>query len=220
MRKWFGINQDSLALEKKRKCEVKHVNNEEFNRILNYVRPYHRKKFNQTVPAEVLRDFYIVCYASGARQSKGFAMRKESLKGNAVFIDSQIRRNEKFKSSTKTGKARRAIFFEDASEALHRWSEFSGKAWIERSSLARNLKNASKKAFPNQPEKWICVHDLRHSYAIRLIRDYEFNLTQTAMFMGNSVVFREEHYANFVMSDENIESLYRAKVKKPSSALP
>jgi integrase len=132
----------------------------------------------------------------------------------------QLEEHTARRTEAETGKARRAIFFEDASEALHRWSEFSGKAWIERSSLARNLKNASKKAFPNQPEKWICVHDLRHSYAIRLIRDYEFNLTQTAMFMGNSVVFREEHYANFVMSDENIESLYRAKVKKPSSALP
>jgi integrase len=212
MRKWFGITTEMLALEKRRSGEVKYLTRTELSKVLLFVQPYHNTRINKIIPAEVLTDLYTVLFNCGARVSESFTSKQHHLNKNGLWIETQLSRKELKEKQTKGGNSRRALFFEYGNEAFNRWVAFSNKNWIDRNSLARNIKSAAKKAFPKNPEKWICVHDLRQSYAIMLIRDYEFNLTQVAKFLGNSAAVCEYYYARFVMDDETLDLLYQRKV--------
>ncbi len=80
------------------------------------------------------------------------------------------------------------------------------KAQLWSKSRLEIIKRASKKTFPNNPQKKITVHDLRHSYAIHILNQGIF-MALVAKALGNSILVCEEHYSDFELSDEGIEAV-------------
>ena len=59
---------------------------------------------------------------------------------------------------------------------------------------------------PRAPrEKHLVAHDLRHSFAIRMLE--RANLTYVALQLGNRIELCQEHYTGYELHDEGISIL-------------
>jgi hypothetical protein len=86
-----------------------------------------------------------------------------------------------------------------------------------------------KLAFPNNPDKQIIFHDLRHSYAIHLL-SIGMTMEDMARGIGDTMEVCEEFYAGFSHTSESassmaerylrrVETVKEAQSKKPLDEL-
>lgn len=136
-----------------------------------------------------------VAIGSGLRLGEVFAVTPESLIKNGVIVRDQmdqkgIRRN------TKTRRERRAVVIAALEKSLKEWA-----------NVPKNEKEAIRSfnyAKLCQKTWGVKFHDLRHSYAIHLIRK-GVSLFDVSRFLGNSVAVCEKYYVGFETSSEMID---------------
>jgi integrase len=162
-----------------------------------------------------------VARGTGMRIGEILYMRGDQIReaARSVFIKYQILRDgsrglAKCKRSTDPGRS--AYVLAEARKVLPQWvmakKEFTHE---QRLSAANTLKNACKQAFPNNPEKWVKFHDLRHSYAIELAQA-GVSLLQISQQLGNSERVCQKHYTGYMATSESIDMI-EAKVSAMNS---
>lgn len=155
---------------------------------------------------EAVRALFTVLFYSGARTGEAFAFRRENLRKEVLTISRQVRRDGA-EAPTKTRQARRTILLKEAHEAFSFWVGYERKAEIDRRELSRVIRRAGLVAFPRQSEKHVVVHDLRHSFAVMMLVDFETTVSAIAKMLGNKTEVCEDYYLNFIPEDEVLMSV-------------
>jgi integrase len=195
MRRWFGITKDRLKRAKKQRREFRYLTEAEFIAILPHIREC------GSVSAEILTALFTLLFYSGARTGEAFAFRPHHLNQNQLKVHTQVDREEK-EIETKNGKLRTTYLDPNGLDAFQAWVAFSGKTAVDRNALSRIFKGACKRAFPSDSRKWVTVHDLRHSYAVRCLTVFQLSIEHIAKLLGNTIAVCEEYYLAFVENDD------------------
>lgn len=154
-----------------------------------------------------------VCFYTGARIGEASAFTPADLRESRfeVFIAKQVTKENVKKNKTKNKKNRICLIFPEGIKAFKKWVEVKGKMTTsDRSRLAEHMRAACEKAFPGIAEKQLKFHDLRHSYAIRLL-DKGLTTDYVAKQIGDSAQVCEKHYIGFIVSTVGMD-IVRQKV--------
>lgn len=184
---------------------VSHLTDEDFKIVLE-----HLPKGHMQVLAKV-------CFYIGCRVGEAMALTPGDLmeKSQQVVINKQIVREDhekrKVKHKTKNRKLRRAFIFKEGLEALKEWFKVKHKLTLpERNELALNLRRAQIIAFPKDEDlrvtRW---HDLRHSYAIKLLSK-QLPLDWVARMIGDSPRVCEKYYLGYILNDAMMDTIRKA----------
>lgn len=138
------------------------------------------------------------------RAGEIFALNESDFDADAevIRINFQIDKNG-VRRETKNRKGRNANVFPEGCPALLTWFELNPeiKFALRRQKHSHLFRQACVLAFPKKPAKWCVFHDLRHSYAIRLIRN-KVPLDWVARAIGDNPQVAHEYYIGFVNTDE------------------
>lgn len=184
---------------------VKHLTDEEFLLVLSKLPTEHHKILAQ------------VCFHLGCRVGEACALTLSDLKEsrNTVLISKQIRGSDhkagKVIPRTKNKRKREAFIFPAGVSPLKRWIEIKrGLTVLQRRRLAEVIRAACIELWPDDDSKHLVWHDLRHSYAIRLL-DKGLTVDDIADMIGDSVIVAKKHYIGFIVSDARMDRI-RLKV--------
>jgi integrase len=113
---------------------------------------------------------------------------------------------KKLYGPTKTDRTPKAPIIPEAMDWVMGWANVPEEMKIAmRNAVARNVIGlACKKTFPGRSEKHLTFHDLRDCYAIHLLR-HGLRGTQVARAIGDNETTFFKHYADFIMSDEEVD---------------
>lgn len=183
----------TLRKDKPNQILVKYLTEDEFYEMLNFVSD---------------EDIKLVCrlaFYSGCRTGEIFAITSTSLKSSCLQVINQIDRVQN-RREIKNRINRLAYLLTQGRVDVANWIKLKEKSKLRNLKFADIVKNACKKAFPDNPDKWVTFHDLRHSYAINLLSK-GVSLGLVAQSLGNSVVVCQKHYTGFVMTDDSISRI-------------
>ncbi len=151
----------------------------------------------------------------GMRTGELFASKKEDLIGQTLLVRWQISRNLE-QRGTKNRKTRKTYVFDEGLTALTEWYALSeaAKTKLRNRQWSVVVKSACRRSFPiggkdNPPEnrdKWLCAHDLRHCFAIWLLEE-NISLHNVARCIGDSVSVCEKHYTGFILTDDAMDKM-------------
>lgn len=165
-------------------------------------------KLAKTFENELIKTLIILGLSTGCRLGELFAIKKSSLRGaEGLWVGAQVRKDGT-EAETKTRKGRKVYVLEFGREALSYWVTVptSDRMAIRGMKFGKLLRAASKKLWPKSPEKHIRFHDLRHSYAIEMLRLGE-SKSSVADLLGDSVSVVERYYTGSSMKDESFDAL-------------
>lgn len=183
--------------------------------LVRYLAPDEYNRVRALVPDEDVRLLFDCLYHSGMRVGELFAARPEHLRGNTLHVLQQVDRGG-LRRTTKNKKARKAFVFDEGVDALRAWFALDAgtKGDIRRTRLAEKFRSACRRVFPRDREKELTAHDLRHCYAIRLLRA-GVSIDLIAKSIGDSVVVANKHYLGFSLHDDAVEAI-ATRVKQSS----
>ncbi len=192
----FAGRKFELRLPRKKRAIVNHLTLEQFEAALPRLEPK-------------LRALFATCFATGARVGEAFALQPHHVTERAVFIEVQITRDG-LARDTKNRRPRHAPIIPQLHRYVREWADISteARAPLRNQRLSELMTRAAQRP--------CSVHDLRHSYAIHLLR-WGTSLTLVAQALANSVAVCQEYYAGFVLAPENVEmvsQLLRARMAK------
>lgn len=196
----FAKRDFKIIAPKKTRRKVKFLTPEEYMMVLAFM----------TNKASVA--ICDVAFNTGARQGEVYAIDPSRMKGDQVYIETQLTEDEEEKDP-KWGSIRPAFMFDEGPEAIKEVAKYRALGQLPtRHQLRKEFSRACMKAFPSNPEKHLTFHDLRHSYAIRLL-SLGVVLDLIAQSLGNSVAVCQEYYAGYVLTDTSM-SMISMIVKK------
>lgn len=133
-------------------------------------------------------------------------MSPADLKGKQIYIETQLTRDE-VEKDPKWGSVRPAYVFTGMAECLGTIQEYRLKGELPtRDRLRKNFQRACMKTFPSDKSKRLTYHDLRHSYAIRLLSK-GIILDLVAQSLGNSSAVCQEYYSGYVLTHASLEMI-------------
>ena len=195
------IGRDDVKLRKGRPLynKVSHLSEKDFQKLIS------------TVNIPILKALMTVCFYSGVRIGEAYALNPRSLVGDrkdTLRISSQVDRLGKAKPTTKTRKPRLAYILPQGIEAFHYWvnAPDKEKATINRVAVSTLVRAYCHKLFPDNPEKQLTFHALRHSYAIHLLVQ-GVSMSLVAQSLGNSLSVCQYYYVGFELTDESIAAI-------------
>lgn len=197
MRKFFGITRERLKKARKPPPDFCYLTEEEFKKVLPYVREW------RGISADTLRALFTVLFYSGVRAGEAYALRKHHLHGNQLKVATQIYRDGK-EEPTKNGKIHDTFLCDKGLTAFHAFVKATDRGGVHRHSFASCLREACGKAFPNDPSKWITVHDLRHSYAVWCLTVLHLSIEDIAKLLGDTIAVCEEYYLAFERNNDHM----------------
>ncbi|HYD00747.1 MAG TPA: tyrosine-type recombinase/integrase [Phycisphaerales bacterium] len=156
-----------------------------------------------------------LAFASGLRAGEIFGLTAESRRGrDRLWVETQVD-DEGERRATKNRKSRTVIVLASGLKALETWiaTPDAERQRINRSSLAGTVAAKAEELWPTEPRKHVVFHDLRHSYAIEMLRRGA-SLTQVAMLLGNSMTVAQAYYTGFSLTDEGVEALAHRLAKR------
>ena len=210
----------TLDRDKKKRLSIRYLNEKEFKLVLKEIQDVN------------LRTLFELAFHSGCRMGELFALTEDDFRAGVLSVNKQMIRREEAvrrreqdlkdrgkearvwepKASdlicpTKNEQGRRVVVFEEFATPFARWCELAYETRFElrHSHLAEALKVACEKVFPTNPQKHCVAHDLRHSFAIRLLQFV--NLTYVSLQLGNRIEVCQEFYTGYELHDENITVL-------------
>lgn len=175
---------------------------------IRYLNQFEVKELADSVNNEFDRHAILLAFATGCRVGEMFGISKESVRApRQIHVGHQITKQLK-KSLPKNRKVRRIRMLEIGQQSLAYWIRLqSDEKYIHRNRrLSDIVKFASTQLWPNKPQKHIRFHDLRHSYAIEMLRQGA-SISQVAQLLGDSVQVCQTYYAGFSMADESLDAL-------------
>jgi integrase len=178
---------ERLRLNKPELLEVSYLTASEVKSICAYLKP----------EVQILARFL---YSSGCRVGEAMGIQRQWLRKRTLFVNSQIDGKGKRKPP-KGGRARKSFVRNvDVIEPLLQMLPILLKS--SRSQMTREFKAAALKAI----SKPAVLHDLRHSYAIELIKE-GVPLKFVANSLGNSNAVCERYYVGYILDDESIDAI-------------
>src|SRR5690606_8688746 len=112
----------------------------------------------------------------------------------------------------KWGKTRKAVIPKAGVKGFLNWVNASDRDKIKRTDASKRLKFFSSQKFKSDKTKHISCHDLRHSYAILMLREYNVSLATVASLIGDSIQVTEQYYIGYA-PDNDILNLVAQKTK-------
>lgn len=170
---------------------VSYVTYEEFQKILIHLDGH-------------VKNLAISLYASGMRLSEALAVKPNDYFDGRIMIDKQLTKLEVLKPP-KREKIGHSLVLPLGHEAIKAWVEVSDKNSY-RYVISKELRAAAKKTFPNDKNKWVSPHDLRHSHAIHLL-GMGATITQVALNLRNRVDVCQMYYTGFSHSSDTLDYL-------------
>jgi len=216
-----------LDRDKKKRVSVRYLNEKEFASALKLIKD------------ENFRLLYELAFHSGCRMGEIFALTEDDFRAGVLTVNKQMIRTEeavrrskqelKAKGKpwtnwipkpadlihpTKNEQSRRVVVFKEFASAFKKWCEldYETKFKLRHARLAEVLKAACEQQFSSNPQKHCVAHDLRHSFAIRLLQFV--NLTYVSLQLGNRIEVCQEFYTGYELHDENITVLKSMMHKK------
>lgn len=199
---------DRINREPKPVHIFKYLTMEQFEMVMPLVEP------TIHVTSKTYQALFRILFSSGARTGEAFAFKSHMRIGNKIKIHTQIDRCNK-EVVTKNNKRHTTVIFDEAIPDFDYWLTAKDKQHIDRTALSRIWKKACKKAFPENPELWTTVHDLRHGYAVRMMTVAKQNLETIAKLLGDKIAVCEEYYLSFEQNDDLLDSVVRATRLRP-----
>ncbi len=209
-----------LDKDKKKRVSVRYLNEKEFGSVMKLIKD------------ENLRLVFEMAFHSGCRMGEIFALTEADFRAGVLTVDKQMlrteeavrRRRQEYQAKgktwtnwvpkpsdlicpTKNEQSRRVVVFEEFASAFKKWCEVDAetKFKLRHSRLAEMLRTVCEQKFPQAPQKHCVAHDLRHSFAIRLLQFV--NLTYVSLQLGNRIEVCQEFYTGYELHDENITVL-------------
>lgn len=191
----FAGRDFKLKLPKQDYLEVRYLNRAEFAKLVSGL-----SEFDQHAAT--------LAFATGCRVGEMFGLSELSLRGRfRLFIGHQIT-DELKKAPTKNRKARSITMHEFGERSLTYWLALSQEEKFSHRNrrLSDVVKFRARELWPDKEEKHICFHDLRHCYAIEMLRRGA-SLTQVAQLLGDCIQVVQAYYTGFSMVDESLDAL-------------
>ena len=191
----FAGRTDRLRKDRKERKSIKYVSIEELQKIL------------PKLPSDEYRLLVRLAFGTGMRVGEIFAVTPERVRKDMVLVEEQLDKKLKARD-TKTRRTRKAYIIPDAVSAFKKWFALPDETRLEfrKENHAEMFREACEAAFPKNSAKHLVVRDLRHSYAIHLVR-HGVSITLVAQSLGNSVAVCQEYYAGFALVDESIDTI-------------
>jgi integrase len=146
-----------------------------------------------------------MAFHSGCRVGELFALESYHWKGNGELeVEAQVDlKGETRDTKTRT---RRTTLFTGDKEVFDRWLKVKGEVNPKkRGSAATTFRQACIEVFDDK-QKWLNIHDLRHSYAIYLAQN-GVSIGLIAGCLGNSEIVCERYYKGFSLTSESIQTV-------------
>lgn len=164
------------------------------------------KKLAHALPPTIATLAKIAFY-TGCRVGEIYALERQDVSGKFIDIRKQMLRDGTI-AKTKTRKDRTITVIPGRQTGLDEWLSIpmSQREKIRNKQLSETIKLAAKKLWPNNADKHITFHDLRHSFAIFMLGLGE-SLTTVAHLLGDSLQVCQMYYTGSAMADENLQAL-------------
>lgn len=193
--KFLGRTDIKLRRPKRLKPKVQYCNETQLHEILLKI---------EDAPLRILAK---VLFYTGMRLGEAFALQPQKIHPERQYIIVDEQKPSKGKPKSPKWDSQRKTFVEkDAFPHLYEWLTLRAHFKLSRSHATKIFKRISG----------LRLHDLRHSYAIRLLSQ-GVPLTQVAQCLGNSTHVCEMYYVGFVLVDESIETIKRIMEPKKAS---
>ena len=195
------IGRSPIPLDKKRHADVKYISLKDYERVRKYL---HGNML-------LLSDAALY---TGCRLGELFCLTPGSLrsKERAVWVEHQILDTKRGhqKAALKNRKPHLAYVIPEGQKRLNDWLElpFPEKMLVRDLRHADVLSIACQAAFPGDPSKALRFHDLRHSYAIHMVKE-GVSLKWVANCLGDSLAVVDEYYAGYQLTPEDIDGIDR-----------
>jgi integrase len=190
--------EQRIALDKRNFTEVKFLTEAEYERV------------RVEVPDESTQKVADAAFYTGARLGELFALKSSSFRQGAsvLWISTQMR-EDGTEDALKNNKPHLTFIVPEGAKRVRAWVEgvpTSEKLRLRNLRHAEIFREACIKVFPNSPEKWASIHDLRHAYAINLLsKGASVNLV--AQCLGDSIQVVQDYYTGYILSDEGVGTL-------------
>jgi len=166
--------------------------------------------------------FYTLFY-TGMRVGEAFALfskrsvdnktgrKLNFLNENQIALYSQMLKDSKKISSTKTGKERVAYVIQNHFSRVKAWADLdkTTKEKLRDIEFSRIIKKAGRLTFPKDSDRHnLKTHDCRHSYAVHLLNS-GVSISLIAKSLGNSVLVCEKYYLGYALQEEGIQMIHQ-----------
>lgn len=152
-----------------------------------------------------LKHLYMTLFGTGMRLGESMAISIQDIKSDGcIIVDKQITQRNilKLPKREKTGEI---VSFSFCLNDIKAWARVSDKQQY-RTIAQKTLKKICRKIFPDNPEKHLSIHDLRHSHAIHLL-SLGASLTMIALNLRNRVEVCQKYYTGFSHTNETLVHL-------------
>lgn len=200
----FTLTADTRSLR-----TIKFITIEDFSKLLQHLPD------TENVKAEDIRTLHEVVFYTGVQIGEAFALDSRTYKpdSDTIRVGSQIDRSGKKRAGRL--EPRDTVVLPQGRDALMRWFQTQKKIPIDlRVRISRITKKAAFEAFP-ESYKHITFADLRHSYAIHLIKS-GVPIGLVAQCLGISEASAKELYGKYDTSKSGID--YIVKTLKSNRA--
>jgi len=168
---------------------------------------------------EDIKNLFFTLFYTGLRIGEAFALFSKQqydkksgrdlncLKGTQIVVTSQMIKDTKKMTSTKTGNDRVAYVIQNQFQRIQAWAnvERETKEKLRKIEFSYLIKRAGRLTFPKDESKDnLRAHDCRHSYAVHLLNS-GVNISLTAKSLGNSVLVCEKYYIGKALQDDGIQ---------------
>lgn len=172
---------------------------------------------------EDIKNLFFALFYTGLRIGEAFALfgkRQKDIKtgrqfnfldGNQLAVYSQMLKDSKKITSTKTGKERVAYVIQNNFHRVQAWADLdrTTKEKLRKIEFSCLIKKAGRLTFPKDSEKQnFKAHDCRHSYAVHLLNS-GVSISLIAKSLGNSVLVCEKYYLGYALHEEGIQMIHK-----------
>lgn len=149
-----------------------------------------------------------LAFATGMRMGELFALKPENVDAKFhIQVVAQIKRDRKRKLP-KTRRTRQISLmpYDFAKESLQVWLAVPVHQRPRLRHYHDIIGRACRQLWPKDQDKWIRFHDLRHSFAIEMLRLDE-SLDVIAGLLGDSIQVCQTYYTGFSLKSESLDAL-------------
>jgi integrase len=150
-----------------------------------------------------------VAFTTGCRKGELLDLTPSNVRGNHLYVETQLDK-ELIQRETKTRRGRSIYVIPEGRKYLEQWISLpvTEKKRLRKRKWHAIVKQIARQLWPDNRLKHICWHDLRHGYAIHLLKQ-GLSLSKVALLLGNHITVCQRYYSGFSLDDDGIQSVVR-----------